>query len=166
MDLGYTSSVEEIKKSNPSVVILLGSDDANISREDFANAFIIYIGSHGENGAEIADVVLPGAAYTEKYATYVNTEGRSQQTKAALTPPGMGRPDWKIIRALSEISGYCLPYDNINDVHSRMADIAPHLIRYGYLEQANFFDQAAELSQVTFNHSKIVQCFFFVNFTN
>lgn len=60
-------------------------------------------GSHGDQGASIADVVLPGAAYTEKNASYVNTEGRAQQTGTAVTPPGMARPDWKIIRALSEV---------------------------------------------------------------
>lgn len=61
------------------------------------------LGSHGDAGAAIADVVLAGAAYTEKVASYVNTEGRSQQTCAAITPPGLARPDWKIIRALSEV---------------------------------------------------------------
>ena len=64
---------------------------------------ITYQGHHGDAGAELADVVLPGAAYTEKQGTYVNTEGRSQQTLAALTPPGMARVDWKIIRAISEV---------------------------------------------------------------
>lgn len=62
------------------------------------------LGSHGDAGAAIADVVLAGAAYTEKVASYVNTEGRSQQTCAAITPPGLARPDWKIIRALSEVN--------------------------------------------------------------
>ena len=65
---------------------------------------IAYQGHHGDAGAELADVVLPGAAYTEKQGTYVNTEGRSQQTLAALTPPGMARVDWKIIRAISEVT--------------------------------------------------------------
>ena len=60
-------------------------------------------GHHGDKGAEIADLILPGAAYTEKQATYVNMEGRAQQTVAALTPPGMARIDWKIIRAISEV---------------------------------------------------------------
>jgi len=64
------------------------------------------LGSHGDAGAAIADVVLPGAAYTEKNATYVNTEGRAQQTRAAITPPTMAREDWKIIRALSEVHTY------------------------------------------------------------
>jgi hypothetical protein len=60
-------------------------------------------GHHGDASAEFADVVLPGAAYTEKQATYVNMEGRAQQTVPALTPPGMARVDWKIIRAISEV---------------------------------------------------------------
>lgn len=64
----------------------------------------ITAGHHGDKGAEIADAVLPGAAYTEKQATYVNTEGRAQQTIVAVTPPGMAREDWKIIRALSEVN--------------------------------------------------------------
>lgn len=67
--------------------------------------FTIFLltGHHGDVGAPIADVILPGAAYTEKSATYVNTEGRAQQTKVAVTPPGLAREDWKIIRALSEV---------------------------------------------------------------
>ncbi len=60
-------------------------------------------GSHGDHGAHVADLILPGAAYTEKVATYVNTEGRAQQTLNAVSPPGLARDDWKIIRALSEV---------------------------------------------------------------
>lgn len=63
----------------------------------------LFTGHHGDVGAPIADVILPGAAYTEKSATYVNTEGRAQQTKVAVTPPGLAREDWKILRALSEV---------------------------------------------------------------
>ncbi|CAL7948113.1 unnamed protein product [Xylocopa violacea] len=131
LDLGYSSSVEEIKEQQPTVLFLLGADDANIKREEFPNSFIIYIGSHGDEGASIADIILPGAAYTEKAGTYVNTEGRAQQTCAAITPPGMGRTDWKIIRALSEICGVCLPYENLTEIRSRLEEIAPHLVRYG-----------------------------------
>ena len=61
-------------------------------------------GHHGDQGVYLADVILPGAAYTEKNATYVNTEGRAQRTRLAVTPPGMAREDWKIVRALSEVS--------------------------------------------------------------
>lgn len=68
------------------------------------------LGHHGDNGAQIADVILPGAAYTEKTSTYVNTEGRAQQTRIAVNPPGMAREDWKIIRALSEVRVSCLSW--------------------------------------------------------
>ncbi|CAL7948108.1 unnamed protein product [Xylocopa violacea] len=149
LDLGYSSSVEEIKEQQPTVLFLLGADDANIKREEFPNSFIIYIGSHGDEGASIADIILPGAAYTEKAGTYVNTEGRAQQTCAAITPPGMGRTDWKIIRALSEICGVCLPYENLTEIRSRLEEIAPHLVRYGTIEPANYFIQALELTKET-----------------
>ncbi|CAG5078793.1 Similar to NDUFS1: NADH-ubiquinone oxidoreductase 75 kDa subunit, partial [Cotesia congregata] len=151
LDLGYgTSTVSQIKQSQPKVLFLLGADDSNITREDFPNTFIVYIGSHGDRGATIADVVLAGAAYTEKTGSYVNTEGRAQQTGAALTPPGMARPDWKIVRALAEFSGVDLPYDNLSEVRDRIAEIAPHLVRYGEVEPANFFAQALELSRQFF----------------
>lgn len=61
-------------------------------------------GHHGDVGATMADVILPGAAYTEKYGTYVNTEGRAQQTRVAVTAPGIAREDWKILRAISEVN--------------------------------------------------------------
>ncbi|XP_076653913.1 NADH dehydrogenase (ubiquinone) 75 kDa subunit [Halictus rubicundus] len=147
LDIGYSATVEEVKQAQPKVLFLLGADDANIKKEDFPNTFIVYIGSHGDEGAAIADVILPGAAYTEKVGTYVNTEGRAQQTCAAISPPGMARPDWKIIRALSEVSGVCLPYDNLMEVRSRLEEVAPHLVRYGNVEPANYFSQALQLSK-------------------
>lgn len=110
--------------------------------------YVFFEGHHGDHGASIADAVLPGAAYTEKQATYVNTEGRAQQTLVAVTPPGRAREDWKIIRALSEVLGVKLPYDNLNEIRDRLEDVAPHLTRYGHAEDANFFAQAKELSNV------------------
>lgn len=107
-----------------------------------------YSGHHGDHGASIADAILPGAAYTEKQATYVNTEGRAQQTLVAVSPPGRAREDWKIIRALSEIIGAKLPYDNLNEIRDRLDQVAPHLTRYGSAENANYFKQAEELAKV------------------
>ena len=75
------------------------------------SAFVVYQGSHGDAGAHRADVIFPGAAYTEKSATYVNTEGRAQMTARAAFPPGDAKEDWTIIRALSPLSGPTLPYD-------------------------------------------------------
>lgn len=98
---------------------------------------MIYQGHHGDTGAQYADVVLPGAAYTEKSATYVNTEGRVQLTRAATSVPGVAREDWKIIRAASEFLGVTLPYDNVAQLRERMEEISPALTRYDIVEPAS-----------------------------
>ena len=106
-------------------IILYGADE--IVGASLGNAFVVYIGSHGDRGAHRADVILPAAAYTEKQATYVNTEGRAQMTEQAATPPGEAREDWKIFRALSARLDITLPYDNLNAVRAAMYEAAPHL---------------------------------------
>ncbi|MBF0332163.1 MAG: NADH-quinone oxidoreductase subunit G [Alphaproteobacteria bacterium] len=105
------------------VVWLLGADELDMG--GFGDAFVIYQGHHGDHGAHRADVVLPGAAYTEKNATYVNTEGRVQRTRVAVTPPGEAREDWKIVRALSETLDQALPYDTIEQLRERMKAVNP-----------------------------------------
>ncbi|GBB97933.1 hypothetical protein RclHR1_00310061 [Rhizophagus clarus] len=131
-DIGFIPSAET-SKITPKFLYLLGADE--ITPQDIPkNAFIVYQGHHGDTGAHYADVILPGAAYTEKSVTYVNTEGRSQLTRAAVPPPGAAREDWKIIRALSEVAGITLPYDDVYTLRSRMSDIAPHLTRYDGVE--------------------------------
>ncbi|XP_066139897.1 NADH-ubiquinone oxidoreductase 75 kDa subunit, mitochondrial [Euwallacea fornicatus] len=148
LDIGYSPGVNKIRELNPKVLFLLGADEGAIEKSDLSNdTFVIYLGHHGDHGASVADAILPGAAYTEKQATYVNTEGRAQQTLAAVAPPGRARDDWKIIRALSEIVGAKLPYDNMNEIRGRLEEVAPHLIRYGEAENANFFKQAQELAK-------------------
>ena len=102
-------------------VYLLGADEIDTRRLD--DAFVVYQGHHGDAGAACADVILPGAAYTEKNATYVNTEGRVQRTRVAARPPGEAREDWTILRALSAHLGCTLPYDDIDAVRARMAEI-------------------------------------------
>jgi len=147
LDIGYKAGPDAIKKDKPDVLFLLGADAGVITRADLPeDCFVIYQGHHGDKGAELADVVLPGAAYTEKQATYVNMEGRAQQTIAALTPPGQARVDWKIIRAISEVLGETLPYDTIQELRVRLNQVAPNLTRYGLVEEANFFAQAAEMA--------------------
>ncbi|TDH63879.1 NADH-quinone oxidoreductase subunit G [Dankookia rubra] len=90
-----------------------------------AGAFVVYQGHHGEAAAARADVILPGAAYTEKDATWVNTEGRVQRGRLAVYPPGEAREDWKIIRAASEVLGKRLPYDSLDAVRTRLAAVNP-----------------------------------------
>lgn len=148
LDVGYKPGTASIKENKPKVLFLLGADEGSVSREDVgADCFVIYQGHHGDYGASIADAILPGAAYTEKQGTYVNTEGRAQQTLPAVTPPGLAREDWKIIRALSEIIGEKLPYDTLLEVRDRLGQIAPHLIRYGEVEEANHQDVATQLAK-------------------
>jgi NADH-quinone oxidoreductase subunit G len=104
-------------------VWLLGADEIDMAR--LAKAFIVYQGHHGDAGAAAADVVLPGAAYTEKNATYVNLEGRAQRAYRAVYPPGDAREDWTILRAFSQTAGKTLPYDTLEALRARMAEIAP-----------------------------------------
>jgi NADH-quinone oxidoreductase subunit G len=100
------------------VVYLLAADEIDTAR--LGKAFVIYQGHHGDAGAHRADVILPGAAYTEKPGTYVNTEGRVQLALRAGYPPGDAREDWTILRALSERLGKTLPYDTLGQVRSRL----------------------------------------------
>ncbi|HXG79386.1 MAG TPA: NADH-quinone oxidoreductase subunit NuoG [Methyloceanibacter sp.] len=114
------------------VVYLLGADEIDMER--LGNAFVIYQGSHGDKGAHRADAILPGAAYTEKDATYVNTEGRPQMTARAVFPPGDAREDWKIVRALSGFLGKTLPFDTVQQLRARMYESCPHLALLDQLE--------------------------------
>jgi len=112
-----------------SFLWLLGADDLPL--EELEDTFVVYQGSHGDKGASIADVILPGAAYSEKSATYVNFEGRPQMTMRAVFPPGEAREDWTIIRALSEHIGKRLPFDNIMELHRLVYEQVPHLAALG-----------------------------------
>ena len=122
LDLGLVSKggVDGIL-DGAEVVYLLGADE--IDTDKLGKAFVIYQGHHGDAGAHRANVILPGAAYTEKNATYVNTEGRVQHTHLAVFPFGEAREDWKIIRALSDVLGHTLPYDSLKEVRERMVEI-------------------------------------------
>jgi NADH-quinone oxidoreductase subunit G len=128
------------------VVYLLGADEIDTS--NLGKAFVIYQGHHGDKGAHRADVILPGAAYTEKSATYVNTEGRAQRTARATFPPGNAREDWRILRALSEAVGKKLPYDSLDAVRSRLAAVHPAFASIGRVTPAAWgpFGTAGSLS--------------------
>ncbi|MGE0231161.1 MAG: NADH-quinone oxidoreductase subunit NuoG [Flavobacteriaceae bacterium] len=117
--------IEAAGKGELDVVFLLGADEIDMSA--LGGAFVVYIGTHGDRGAHRADVILPGAAYTEKAVTYVNTEGRPQMTARAAFPPGEAREDWAIIRALSEHLGARLPYDSIAALRAVLYADMPHL---------------------------------------
>ena len=102
--------IDGAQKGEVDVLYLLGADEFDLAH--LGRAFVIYQGSHGDAGAHHADVILPGAAYTEKDGIYVNFEGRAQFARRAAFPPGEAKEDWAILRALSEVLGATLPYDN------------------------------------------------------
>ncbi len=129
------------------VVYLLGADEIDMTR--LGRAFVVYQGHHGDAGAHRADAILPGAAYTEKDATYVNMEGRPQQTRLAAYPPGEAREDWTIIRALSDAVGRRLPYDNLVQLRRRIHEAYPRLGRLRAIEPAAWQTFGAETAAVT-----------------
>ena len=132
LDIGFVPGhggrdVAGMLKGDMEVVILLGADEIDMSR--LGSAFVVYIGTHGDAGAHRADVILPGAAYTEKSATYVNTEGRVQATQRAAFAPGEAKDDWAIVRALSALAGGALPFDTLEQLRTHLYKSAPHLAR-------------------------------------
>jgi NADH-quinone oxidoreductase subunit G len=122
-------TAKEMAKSKAiDVLFLLGADEIEVDND----AFVVYIGTHGDRGAHRADVILPGAAYTEKSGIFVNTEGRPQMAKRAAFAPGDAREDWAILRALSEAIGHKLPWDSLVELRRQMIGAHPHL---GQLDQ-------------------------------
>ena len=134
-DLDVEGMLDAASAGKLDVVYLLGADEIDMER--LGNAFVIYQGSHGEQGAHRADVILPGAAYTEKSAIYVNTEGRPQMTARAVFPPGEAREDWKIIRALSGVLGKPLPFDSATELRAKLFEAHPHLALLDLVEPAD-----------------------------
>jgi NADH-quinone oxidoreductase subunit G len=118
------------------VLFLLGADEIDIP----PGAFVVYQGTHGDAGAHRADVILPGAAYTEKSASFVNTEGRVQMTDRAAFPPGDAREDWAILRALSDVLGHRLPFDSLAELRAALYRAHPHLMRVDQIAAGSLDD--------------------------
>jgi NADH-quinone oxidoreductase subunit G len=124
---GGMSATEMAASGALDVAFLLGADEIDVA----PGAFVVYLGTHGDRGAHRADVILPGAAYTEKTGLYVNTEGRVQVANRATFPPGEGREDWAILRALSEQLDAKLPYDTLNQLRAALFQTHPHMAALG-----------------------------------
>ncbi|KZL21855.1 NADH-quinone oxidoreductase chain 3 [Pseudovibrio axinellae] len=116
-------------KGDVDVVFLLGADELDMA--SFGDAFVVYIGTHGDRGAHRADAILPAAAYTEKPGTYVNLEGRVQLANRAAFPPGDAREDWAIIRALSGALGQPLAFNSFAQLRSALTTAVPHMANSG-----------------------------------
>lgn len=129
------------------VLFLLGADEVKVPD----STFVVYIGTHGDRGAHRADVILPGAAYTEKSGLYVNTEGRVQIAARAAFPPGEAREDWAIARALSDVLGKKLPYDSLGALRQALFKAVPHLMRIDQIEPGT----AAQVKAVAGKDGKV-----------
>jgi NADH dehydrogenase (ubiquinone) Fe-S protein 1 len=139
LDIGYGALPSNASKpfGHAKFLYLLNADNIDAAQLP-ADTFVVYQGHHGDVGAHHADVILPGLAYTEKASTYVSTEGRAQATRAAVTPPGAAREDWTIVRALSEVAGFKLPYDDVHGLHARMEAVSPTLVPNERVESSAF----------------------------
>src|ERR1700712_4591644 len=149
LDLGFVpgpngKAVDAMLGGGVDLLWLLGADGFDPSRIA-ANTFVVYQGHHGDAGAQRADVILPGAAYTEKSGTYVNTEGRVQRAFRAVYPPGEAREDWTILRAFSAIIGKTLPYDTIDAVRLRLQQVNPVFGRVGFLPRFGCSDHTGPM---------------------
>jgi NADH-quinone oxidoreductase subunit G len=129
--LGYAlpGGMASLAEAAPKLLFLLGADEADLA--PFAGSFKVYVGHHGDKGAEAADVILPGAAYSEKHGIHVNLEGRVQYSEKAVDPPGDARADWSIFRALSDALGRPLPFDSFAELRGRLFADHPEFARAG-----------------------------------
>ena len=105
--------VDMIKQNKSEIIFLFGQDKLSFNKK---KEFIVYVGSHGDKGAELSDLILPGAAYTEKESHYTNLEGKLQKTYLASYPPGDAKDDWEIINELSELLKRKKLFNNKNEI--------------------------------------------------
>jgi len=149
LDLGFVPGeggltfAQMIAAGGVDVLFNLGADECDIA----PGAFVIYQGTHGDRGASRADVILPGAAYTEKNATYVNLEGRVQAANRAGFPPGDAREDWAILRALSDVLGKRLPFDSLIALRKALYAAHPHFAGVDTVEAGDVAGAVAALAQ-------------------
>jgi len=104
------SFFNKLENDDFKLIYLLGADNINFDKK---NKFVVYQGSHGDRGAEIADIILPGAAYTEKNGLFINLEGKLQSAYKASYPPGDAREDWIIFKDLANMMKKPLGFNNV-----------------------------------------------------
>ncbi|MFL2889010.1 MAG: molybdopterin-dependent oxidoreductase, partial [Candidatus Pelagibacter sp.] len=109
--------IKDLNENRFELIYLLGQDNLNFNKK---NEFVIYQGSHGDKGAEIADIILPGAAYTEQSAHFTNLEGKIQKAYKASYPPGEAKEDWQIINELAEMMNNRKLFNDKDELESSM----------------------------------------------
>ena len=159
MDVGFvTEGGVEAALDGAGTVYSLGVDELDIG----PGPFVIYQGSHGDRGAQRADLVLPAAAYTEESGIFVNTEGRPQLAAGASFPPGSAKENWAIVRAVSERVGHPLPYDTLADLRRAIGESHPHLLHFGGVPE-NGWDPLPETDMPTGVFGRAVEDFYLTN---
>jgi NADH-quinone oxidoreductase subunit G len=140
LDIGFVPADKSANAASivasSDVLFLLGADEIDLSTK--TAKLTVYIGSHGDAGAMAADVILPGAAYTEKSGIWVNTEGRVQMGNRAGFAPGEAREDWAILRALSDVLGHKLPFDSLSALRAQLYIAHPHFADADEIAVADF----------------------------
>ena len=159
MDVGFvTDGGVEAALDGAGTVYSLGVDEMDIG----PGPFVIYQGSHGDRGAQRADLVLPAAAYTEESGIFVNTEGRPQLAMGASFPPGSAKENWAIVRAVSERIGNPLPYDTLAQLRQAIGESHPHLLRFGEVPE-NGRDSLPAADMPAGNFGRAVEDFYLTN---
>ena len=135
--LGNNITLEKLQNNELELLFLIGQDNLDINKK---NEFIIYIGSHGDRGAEVADIILPGAAYTEQTAHYTNLEGKIQKAYKASYPPGEAKEDWQIINELAE-------YMNNRKLFNDKDELISSMINFVNLKNKNSVSETKNLDK-------------------
>jgi NADH-quinone oxidoreductase subunit G len=164
LDVGFVSENEHIntdvilekaKKGHIKAIYLLGVDNIDLRRLKDSDCFVIYQGSHGENGANFADVILPGSAYTEKDAIYTNTEGRPQSTKRAIFAPGDAKEDYKLIDELAKVMNINLGFNNLDELRQILAKTNPFFANLDVVPKNKWIDAPGLNNLGEFSNSTI-----------
>ena len=126
-DKKFEENIKENIKTNKPVIFLLGLDE--IDPKNLEQAFVVYIGHHGDLNAQHADIILPSPAYTEKTSTFMNIEGRVIQTSRCHNPLGEAKEEWKIFRVLSDLIKCDLKFNNLNDVRKKLVEVNKNFLQ-------------------------------------
>ena len=141
------------------IIFLFGQDNLDFKKKD---EFVVYQGSHGDKGAEIADIILPGAAYTEQNGYYTNLEGKLQKAYKASHPPGNAKEDWLIINELAEVVTQKKLFKNKDELESSMLNYLNLFkknnssIIHKSFSDLNFINEDIQIENLDYYYSNVV----------
>jgi len=151
--------IQDLKENKFEMIYLLGQDDLDFTKK---NEFIIYQGTHGDKGAEIADIILPGAAYTEQNGYFTNLEGKVQKAYKASYPPGNSKEDWQIINDLAKMLNNRNLFNDKEELESSMFNYLKlkeekkNSINSKINEQKRFINEKINISLKNYYFSNVI----------